>query len=982
MEKKELKKLESELKATVDGEVLFDAGARALYATDGSNYRQPPIGVVIPKTKEAIIKTIHLCHKYQAPLFSRGGGTSLAGQCCNTAIVMDMSKCYNKILKIDPLHKYAIVQPGVVLDTLRQEVKKFDLTFGPDPSTHAWCTLGGMMGNNSCGTHSQMGGRTDDNVIEMEVMTYDGTHLVVGETTPDKWEEAIKKGGREAEIYVKLKKLAEKYGELIKQKYPHIPRRISGYNLPWLLEEKKFNLARALVGSESTCVTILEAKLQLIYNPPVRTLLVLGYPDVYTAADHVPELDHFGAIGLEGLDDVLVENMLKKKEHTKDVKLLPEGKGWLIVQFGGRTKKEADEKAKKLLHYLQARPNAPSMKLYDDPSMEQKIIAIRESGLGATARVPGQKDTWEGWEDSAVPPANLGNYLRDLRELYKKYEYACALYGHFGQGCVHTRIDFDMYTFEGLKKYRSFVHEAADLVLKYGGSFSGEHGDGQSRGELLSKMFGEELVQAFREFKKIWDPDWKMNPGKKIDAYDPIQNIRLGPHYKSQKFKTHFSFAGDDEGSFARATLRCVGVGKCRRKESENAIMCPSYQVTHEEKHSTRGRAHLLFEMIEGKVIGKHKWKDKAVKEALDLCLSCKGCKTDCPMNVDMATYKAEFLSHYYKGRLRKRSAYAFGLIFIWARLATKIPKLVNALGHAHFFSKLAKWMAGMPKERTIPKFAEKNFKEWFFQEKKGEPASENLPEFKGTISKKDRETRGKRVLLWADTFNTYFHPQVARAATEVLEHLGFKVVVPQGSLCCGRPLYDYGMLKKAKKLLEHILGELYEEIKNGTPLVGLEPSCLSVFRDEMRNLFPSDLNATILAENSYMISEFIQKFAPHYKFPPLHKKALVHGHCHHKTVLKFEAENALLKRLMLDFEVLDSGCCGMAGSFGFEKEHYEVSIKCAQRALIPGLRKVEIGTLVITNGFSCHEQIMQMTGIKPLHLAEVLLMSLHSAKV
>jgi FAD/FMN-containing dehydrogenase/Fe-S oxidoreductase len=956
MDEQVRKNLADALRVKIEGEVLFDDGARALYATDGSNYRQIPLGVVIPKTREDIIQTVRLCYQYKAPLLSRGGGTSLAGQCCNVAVVMDMSKYFNRILNIDISNKSAVVEPGVVLDTLRKAVKPHNLTFGPDPSTHTHCTLGGMIGNNSCGAHSVMAGRTDQNVLELEILTYDGVCMKVGQTSPEKLERLIKQGGREGEIYAKLKQLRDKYQERIEARYPKIPRRVSGYNLPWLLDKNGFDVAKALVGSESTCVTILQATVRLVPSPPVRSLLVLGYPDVYEAGDHIDEVMAFHPLALEGLDDVLISDMKKKHIHPKDVDLLPPGKGWLIVQFGGDNKEESDAYAKRLMEALKTKRNPPTMKLYDDPPVEEKILEVRESGLGATARVPDQRDTWEGWEDSAVPPSKLGDYLRDLRSLFKKYNYACALYGHFGQGCVHTRIDFDLYTTEGVKKYRKFIHEAADLVMKYGGSFSGEHGDGQSRAELLPKMFGDELMQAFREYKAIWDPEWKMNPGKMINAYNAVDNLRLGPQYDPQPVKTHFKFPGDDEGSFARATLRCVGVGKCRR--NENGTMCPSYMVTKEEKHSTRGRAHLLFEMLEGEIIGKKGWKDDAVREALDLCLSCKGCKTDCPMNVDMATYKAEFLSHYYKWRLRPRSAYAFGLIYWWAKIATHMPRFANFFTQTPGLAHLSKFLVGAPQQRKIPQFAKKNFKSWFFK---------RIPPPEGD----------KKVILWADTFNNHFHPKIAQAATEVLERLGYEVLVPRVSLCCGRPLYDYGMLDLAKKLLLKTMKEMKQEIVSGVPIVGLEPSCVSVFKDELPNLFPGNIDAKRLTRQIYLLSEFLQTFAKDYSFKLLNKKALVHGHCHHKTVLKFQSEDALLKRLGLDYHILDSGCCGMAGSFGFEKEHLKVSLGAGERVLLPAVRNASSETLIITNGFSCKEQIEQTTGRTTHHIAEVVQMAL-----
>ncbi len=952
-----MKELENELTKAIAGEVRFDDGSRALYATDASNYRQVPIGVVIPKNLDDIVKTVALCRKYQAPLLSRGGGTSLAGQCCNRAVVMDMSKYVNRLISLDPENQRAVVEPGLVLDALRNAAKKHRLIFAPDPSTHSHCTLGGMMGNNSCGVHSVMGGKTDENVFEMEILTYDGLRMTVGPTSPEDLERFIQEGGRKGEIYSKLKNFTQKYASLIEKKYPKIPRCVSGYNLTWLLEKNGFNIARALVGSESTCITILRAEVRLVYNPPVRSLLVLGYPDVYTAGDNVSEIMKHSPVALEGIDIDLVNDMKKKHVHPADVQLLPDGEGWLFVEFGGNSKDESDGKAKALIELLKKKNNPPSMKLYDDPETEKILWKVRESGLGATARIPNEKDTWEGWEDSAVPPEKLGDYLRELRKLFQKYGYKCALYGHFGQGCVHTRIDFDFSTQEGVNKFRSFLEEAADLVVSFGGSLSGEHGDGQSKAALLPKMFGPELIEAFREFKLIWDPDWKMNPGKIVEPHQPTQNLRIGPHFSPPVLKKHFQFPGDDEGSFTRAVTRCVGVGDCRR--FNEGTMCPSYMVTKEEKHSTRGRARLLFEMVQGSVIGKKKWKDESVKEALDLCLACKGCKGECPMTVDIATYKAEFLSHYYKGRLRPRSAYAFGWIHWWAKLGSHMPRFVNFMGRAPLVSTLTKWMCGMASERTLPRFCDQTFKAWV-----------------GKLHKSQGK-KGKKVILWADTFNNHFNSEVAQAGYQVLDTLGFDVIVPKQSLCCGRPLYDYGMLDLSKKLLKQILSTLKQEIEEGIPIVGLEPSCVAVFRDELGNLFPSNLDAKRLKEQTYLLSEFVMKYAPQYQFKQLSKKALVHIHCHHKSILKFEEEKKLLQRVGLDFQILDSGCCGMAGSFGFEKQHYDISIKIGERVLLPAIKASSSETLIIMNGFSCREQVMQTTGRKVLHLAQVLQLAL-----
>jgi FAD/FMN-containing dehydrogenase/Fe-S oxidoreductase len=958
--------LEAALQKSVAGEVRFDAGSKALYATDGSNYRQVPIGVVVPKSKEDVIETVAACHKFGAPLLSRGGGTSLAGQCCNVAVVMDWSKYLNRILELNPSEKYARVQPGTICDTLRNAAKPHTLTWGPDPATHDHCTFGGMLGNNSCGAHAQMAGKAGENVISMDVLLYDGTQLTVGPMTEVELQQGIQSGGRVGNIYEQLKALRSRYQSLVEQRYPRIPRRVSGYNLDHLIpgEDGKFNLARALVGSESTCVTILEAKVQLVYSYPKRVLLVLGYPSIYEAGDHVPEILKYKPIAFEGLDEFLIGNVKKKGMPQKDdLSVLPEGKGWLVVEFGGGSREEAEGQARQVMEAIGG-SGAPSMKLYVDEKEQQKVWDVREAGLGATAFVPGEQLTWEGWEDSAVAPEKVGGYLRDLCKLYEKYEYRSALYGHFGQGCIHCRLNFDLMSAPGIRKWRSFMEEATDLVTSYGGSISGEHGDGQSKAEFLYKMFGTELIEAFREFKSIWDPDWKMNPGKVVDPYRIDENLRLGTDYHPWDPDTHFKFP-DDNGSFAHAALRCVGVGKCRRHDGdgEQDTMCPSYMVTREEMHSTRGRTHLLWEMMHGDVV-QDRWRDEHVKEALDLCLACKGCKGDCPVNVDVATYKAEFLSHYWEGRLRPTSAYAFGWIDKWAQLASVAPGFANLFTQLPGLRNLAKAIVGVPQERQIPPFAAQTFKDWFAKRR---AKNTGLP--KSGVSE---------VLLWADTFNNYFMPETAQAAVEVLEHAGYRVEVAKEHLCCGRPLYDYGFLDMAKIYLQKILTTLSSQIEAGMPLVVLEPSCCSVFRDEMRNLFPESAAAKRLAENTFTLAEFLEKKVPGYIPRTLKQSAIVQGHCHHKSVMRMKEEKSVMDKMQLDYKLLESGCCGMAGSFGYEKDKYSVSVACGERALLPEVRKAGLSTVIIADGFSCKEQIAQQTNRQALHLAEVLKMAIH----
>ena len=939
------RELARDLNGAVEGEVRFSPTDRALYATGGSNYRQLPIGVVIPRTLDDVVAAVETCRAHGAPIVSRGGGTSLAGQCCNVAVLIDFSKYLNRVLEIDPERRVARVQPGTILDDLRgQAEREHGLTYGPDPSTHTHCTLGGMIGNNSCGVRSVMsqfygrGARTSDNVRELDVLLYDGRRLRVREGTSG-----------DAEIDRCLAELRDHHADEIRARYPEIPRRVSGYNLDDLLPEKGFDVAAALTGTESTCVTVLEATVDLLHSPPCRTLVVLGYENEYEAADHVPEVLEHRPLGLEGVDEALIEDMTIVGLHVPDLSCLPEGHGFLLVELGGETKEEADGKAHALMADLRKGSAAPKdMKLYDDPAQEEHVWQVREAGLGATAFIPGKADTYEGWEDSAVPPERLGRYLRDLRKLAGRYDYQSACYGHYGQGCVHARWNFDLTSKPGIATWRRFLDEAADLVLSHGGSISGEHGDGQSKAELLPKMFGDELVDAFREFKSIWDPDWKMNPGKVVDPYPITSNLRLGADYAPPRVKTHFAFPRDG-GSFAHATTRCVGIGNCRR--TEGGVMCPSFMVTREEKHSTRGRARLLWEMLNGGEL--EPWSSDEVDEALDLCLSCKGCTNDCPVSVDMPTLKAEFLSHRYRGRLRPRPAYAFGLIDRSARLASKLPGPVNFLTQTPPFDRLVKLAGGIHPERHIPPFAPVTLKEWFAR-------------------RPSRNGGGERVILWADTFTNHLEPEVGIAAVEALEDAGFNVTVPEVHLCCGRPLYDYGMLDRAESYLRTVLERLRQEIRAGVPVVGLEPSCVAVFKDELTKLWPNDEDAKRLAKQTHHFAELLaeREWAP----PRLAGRALLHGHCHHKATGGTAPEKTLLERIGLEVEELDAGCCGMAGGWGYETGHYEVSIACGERVLLPKVREAPPEMLIVAGGFSCRSQIEQTgTGRRALHPAQVL---------
>ena len=944
--------LQAELRRSFRGDIRFDSGSRALYATDASNYRQLPIAVLLPKDAADVEAAVAACRKFDAPILSRGGGTSLAGQCCNVAVVLDFSKYVDQVLHLNPDTKRARVQPGIVLDRVREAAEQHHLTFAPDPATHSRCTLGGMIGNNSCGVHALMGGKTVDNIESMRVLLYDGTIMEVGATGADDLQAIVAAGGRRGEIYTGLQKIRDRYATLIRERFPDIPRRVSGYNLDQLLPENGFHVARALVGTEGTCVTVLDATLQLMHSPPCRILVGMGFADPFVAADHVPAVLEHKPIGLEGFDGLLVDFMRRKNLAVQDIALLPDGRGFLLVEFGGESMEQAMEQAQRTIAASKQFPAPPHVRLYTQQEAG-RVWHVRESALGATVFVPGDPHRWEGWEDSAVPVDQLGSYLRDLFAAMQIYGYSAPMYGHYGQGCVHMRFNFDLESEAGIQKYRSFIDRATDIVLAHGGSISGEHGDGQSRGALLPKMFGPELMQAFREFKSLWDPTNKMNPGKMIDpaaVYQPQDNLRLGAGYQARPVKTHFQFP-DDDGSLSNATLRCVGVGACRKEDA--GTMCPSYMATRDEQHSTRGRAHLLWEMLQGSLRAEG-WQSEAVKDALDLCLSCKACKHECPVNVDVATYKAEFLSHYYEQHRRPLHAYAFGMMDRWAHLASAMPALANLPGRTPILRDLLKSVLDIAPQRSVPAFARHTFQSNVRSASAGKYV--------------DRPA----VLLWPDTWNNYFHPHTAHAARQVLSDAGFRVEVPRGHLCCGRPLYDFGMLDRAKRYLLRVLNALGPQLEAGTPIVVLEPSCASVFRDEARGLLGNDPRVEMLTRQTFLLGEFLARKAPQYV--PAKRQGqhiLLHGHCHQKPNMSEEIQ--LLQATEAQVETLDSGCCGMAGPFGFEKEKYGVSTALANRVLMPAVHRAAKETIVVTDGFSCREQIAQMSNRRALHLAEVL---------
>jgi FAD/FMN-containing dehydrogenase/Fe-S oxidoreductase len=956
----EIAELARDLRAEVDGEVRFDAGTLGAYSTDASNYRQVPIGVVVPHTVEAAAQAIAVCRRYSAPVLSRGGGTSLGGQGTNTAVILDWSKYCHRLVSVDPKARRCIVEPGIALDDLNRQLADYGLTFGPKPATHSHCTIGGMVGNNSCGASAQRYGKTVDNTSSLEILTYGGLRTWVGKSTEDELSQAIEQGGALASVYRTLREVRDRYGDGIRSQFPSIPRRVSGYNLDSLLGEH-LDVAGLLVGSEGTLATVLHAELELVPIVPCTAMLALGYADITQAADAVPEiLAHCEPMQLEAIGGELVHFMREEGQFLDSVAMLPEGNSWLLVQFGGETTGEADRQLHALLASLGKFTSDADVAVSDDPEQEQRMLKAREAGLGVTAHPPDMPESWEGWEDSAVAPEMLGDYLRELLGLFSEYGYERpALYGHFGHGCVHIRMPFRLKSGPGVATFRDFLHSAADLVTSYGGSLSGEHGDGQARGELLERMFGPAIVTAFREVKNAFDPSNRMNPGKIVDPYRVDENLRLGANFRPATPETFLGYP-DDGGSFTQAASRCVGIGNCRR--ATGGVMCPSYMATREEEHSTRGRARLLFEMLQGHPDSpvRDGWRSTAVRDALDLCLACKGCKSDCPVGVDMATYKAEFLAQHYRHRIRPATHYSLGWLPLLAQLAQAAPGAVNAALRAPVLADLGKRLAGVAPQRTPPRFARASFQQQW-RHRYGP-----VPPRPG-----DRDA----VVLWPDTFTNHFDPHIARAAVDVCEDAGFWVAVPTEPVCCGLTWISTGQLGTAKRVLNRTLRILRPWLEAGTPIVGLEPSCGAVFRSDSRELLGHNEDAQRLREQFVTFAELLRDYTPQEWQPPhVGGSALVQTHCHQHAVLGFGADTEMMHRAGVHTEVLDSGCCGLAGNFGFERDHYEVSMACAERVLLPAIRDAKPGTAVLADGFSCRTQIQHAEPHRrPAHLAEVL---------
>ncbi len=941
----DVSRLASELRTQVRGSVGDDAASRGLYAVDGSNYRVVPDLVIVPADQEDLAAAVAMTAAAGAPVTLRGGGTSMAGNAIG-GVVIDASRHVNRILDIDTTARTAVVEPGLVLTDLLAAARPHGLAFGADPSSASRATIGGMIANNACGAHSVAWGTTADNVRSLNLMLADGTRCTVAATGAR--DDLARRPGREGELHRSLQAFVDEHELAIRRRFGRFTRQISGYALHRLLPEHGYDVAGLLCGSEGGFAATLQATVALTPLPPARVLCVLGFSDSVTSAECVEVVLAHNPLTMESINVDLVDRLPGDVRRAATAAGLPAGRAWLLVEMGGDDQLGAAAAAEKMLEALRDSGSPASASLVTEPKAQAVLWRCRTDAAGLATRRADGAEAWGGWEDAAVPPARLADYLRGLDKLMAVHGLSGASYGHFGEGCMHMRIDFDLLSRGGMDVYRTFVEEATDLVVSLGGSVSGEHGDGRARSELLGRMYGADGLHLLTEMKDIWDPGRVMNPGVIVEPPPVDAAIRHMGAAKDRKLLTLFAYP-DDNHDFAQAQRRCVGIGKCR--QSSGGVMCPSYQATHDEMHSTRGRAHLLWEMLEGDLVTDG-WRSTEVRDALDLCLSCKGCLSDCPVNVDMATYKAEFTHHHYARRpwARPLSHWSMGWLPLWSRFASTAPRLANRMARAPF----AKRLGGIAPEREIPVFAEQTFTSWFAGRTRTAPAA----------------TRGS-VVLWPDTFTNHLAPEVGRAAVEVLEAAGYDVTLPAGPVCCGLTWISTGQLGVARRHIERSLERLASHLAAGTPIVGLEPSCLAVLRRDAVELLPDDSRAAALAESTFTFAEWLTR--SDWQPPQVSTDALVQTHCHQHAVLGFDADRALMAGAGINAVVPDSGCCGLAGNFGFERGHYEISAAVGERVLLPAVRAAAPETAIVADGFSCRTQIAGATPRRAVHLAQLL---------
>ncbi|HEY2286635.1 MAG TPA: FAD-linked oxidase C-terminal domain-containing protein [Streptosporangiaceae bacterium] len=928
--------LAAALRAAGLGEVDDSPRRRAEYSSDASNYRVVPGVVAFPRDAGEVAAALDVARQAQVPLTSRGGGTSIAGNSVGSGVVLDFSRHMNRVLAVDPEARTAVVEPGVVLDHITAAAAGHGLRFGPDPSTHSRATIGGSIGNNSCGARALMYGRTADNVVSLDVLTAAGERIAARRLDRDGLAAAPVVGAALGAL------VAGRLG-LIRTEFGRFTRQVSGYSLEHLLPENGADLAKFLVGTEGTLGVVTGATVRLVPSPKAVALAVLGYPGLPEAAEATPGLLPHQPVAVEGMDARLVE-MFRARRGAASIPALPRGQAWLFVETAAETEAEAQAAAERLIADAGC---LDSLMVTGAPA--RALWRVREDGAGLGSRTPADAPAWPGWEDAAVPPPHLGAYLRDFAALMTGHGLDGLAYGHFGDGCVHIRIDFPFTTAAG--RYRTFVTEAARLVAKYGGSMSGEHGDGRARSELLPYMYSPEAVDTMAAVKAIFDPSNLLNPGVLVDPAPLDADLRVP---QARPLRTGLGFAyPHDGGDLSAAVHRCVGVGKCRADTTATGgVMCPSYLATRDEKDSTRGRARVLQELANGTLV--RGFGSAEVAESLDLCLSCKGCSSDCPAGVDMATYKAEALYQRYRRRLRPAAHYSLGWLPRWARLAAHAPGAANAALRLPGLAALAKRAGGIDTRRPLPRFAPQTFRAWFA----GRPAPELAP---------DRTP----ALLWVDTFTDHFTPEVGQAAVRVLEAAGYAVQITGEPVCCGLTWISTGQLDGARRQLRRTLRALGPALRAGTPVVGLEPSCTAVLRGDITELLPGDPRARQARDATRTLAELLTQ-TPQWTPPDLAGvRAVAQPHCHQHAVMGWHADAALLAQGGAEVTAV-GGCCGLAGNFGVERGHYDVSRAVAETALLPAVRAAE-GAMVLADGFSCRTQLDQLAQVPGTHLAQLL---------
>jgi FAD/FMN-containing dehydrogenase/Fe-S oxidoreductase len=947
---------------TLDGVCDFSDAAIALYTSDASNYRQVPLGVAYPANAKDLFTLNEWSREQAVPLLMRGAGTSQNGQCVNQALVIDCSRYMNNIIEINPTEQYAWIEPGVVCDALKAAAEQYELTFGPDPATHSRCTLGGMIGNNSCGPRSMLAGKTVENVIELDILTAQGEHLSIGPTSDEYYEKIQRDKLPGHELYRTLKTIASEHAQAIKNEYPTIKRRVSGYNLDQLLPENSFNIARALVGTEGTCAIVLRAKVALIRPPKKKQLFVLGFDDIFIAGDSVPAILVHKPIAMEGLDWTIIGGLQQRNLNTNEIAKLPEGKAWLLVEIPGNNDAELAINSDNFEQAMQDDVQIKSVLRSPDAQTDQLFWSIREQGASATAisTNPDEPDPVVGWEDTAVDPHQLGDYLRDFQQLVDRYNYKTSLYGHFGDGCIHARITFDTRSEEGVAKWRAFSEEIAKTVVKYGGSLSGEHGDGQAKAEFLPLMYSPELIGAFEKFKAAWDPTNRLNPGKVVQPFRMDENLRFGPDYTRSNITSQLHYAkdvsSDSTGTgFGRAMERCIGMGKCR---SATGAMCPSFQATGNEAYSTRGRAHLLHELVRGEVI-KDQWANKDIADSLEHCLSCKACYGECPTKVDIASYKSEFMYQHYQTKRRPLHHYALGYIgAIFPRLS-KLRLLAPITGN-RFTQNFMQRFFDLADGTQLPKASAESAWQWV---KTAHSYQSDKYFWFGDTSK-------PQVIVWADTLTSTYKPEVLKSTIAVLTKLGFTAGVAKRHFCCGRPLYELGLLDDAKRYLNNILQHFSDLPSADTQIIVLEASCLSVFTTELTMQCPNNEEANILSKRCVSLTRFLadREIRPQQQL----KQGILHQHCHDKATSIAQGDRQYLSQYFENLSEPEAGCCGMAGIFGIKRKTHDIGKWLFNRTLLNAISNADNSSYVVTTGFSCSEQIKQYTHTTTLHPAQV----------